>query len=161
MRTLWRISKTFQFEAAHVVDTQKDVPGLPCTSLHGHNYKVKIVLESEHLDPQTMMLIDFYLVKKAFSNIVSKLDHSLLLNKSIVKDYEDLNAKIVALDSTPTSEYLSYWIFHEFLKELRDTIYKLPEERIKSIPKDLALVRVRVYETEKSYSEYESKATIF
>ena len=45
---MYTISKQFQFSASHLLD------GLPvehpCGRLHGHNYVVEIVLESQHLD---------------------------------------------------------------------------------------------------------------
>jgi 6-pyruvoyltetrahydropterin/6-carboxytetrahydropterin synthase len=45
---MWRISKTFQFSAAHYLNDL--VEGHPCGRLHGHNYEVELYLESPALD---------------------------------------------------------------------------------------------------------------
>ena len=45
---MFRISKEFHFSASHQI---KDLPDdHPCARLHGHNYIVVVVLESETLD---------------------------------------------------------------------------------------------------------------
>ncbi len=47
-RAMYTISKHFEFSASHIIS------GLPadhpCSRLHGHNYQVEIVLQSETLD---------------------------------------------------------------------------------------------------------------
>src|SRR5579872_2508134 len=45
---MWRISKTFQFSAAHYLNDLAE--GHPCGRLHGHNYEVELYLESPVLD---------------------------------------------------------------------------------------------------------------
>lgn len=52
----WTISKRFQFSASHIL------AGLPeghqCGRLHGHNYEVELVLESDTLD-KTGFVLDY------------------------------------------------------------------------------------------------------
>lgn len=42
---MYRISKQFNFSAAHLLHGLKD--GHPCGRMHGHNYIVEVVLEGE------------------------------------------------------------------------------------------------------------------
>lgn len=45
---MYRISKEYHFSASHVLEGLR--PGHPCGRLHGHNYEVRLTLESEELD---------------------------------------------------------------------------------------------------------------
>jgi 6-pyruvoyltetrahydropterin/6-carboxytetrahydropterin synthase len=45
---VYRIAKTFHFSASHVIEGLPE--SHPCGRLHGHNYEVTLVLESDRLD---------------------------------------------------------------------------------------------------------------
>ena len=70
-----RLSKTVTFNAAH------HLPGLPeshkCHRLHGHTYKVEIILEGV-VDESTGMLVDYDDIAKAWAPLADILDHHLL-----------------------------------------------------------------------------------
>ena len=69
------LRKTFQFEAAHYL------PNLPkehkCNRLHGHSFKVEIVVEGE-CDPKLGWVIDYSDITKAFKPLWEQLDHHYL-----------------------------------------------------------------------------------
>jgi len=100
--------KTFQFEAAHLL------PLLPrthkCRRLHGHSFKVDIVVAGE-CDPRQGWLMDYADISAAFKPIWEKLDHRYL-------------NEIRGLEN-PTSENLAVWIWRRLqpklslLKEVR------------------------------------------
>jgi 6-pyruvoyltetrahydropterin/6-carboxytetrahydropterin synthase len=46
---MFTITKEFAFSASHVVQGLRE--GHPCGRLHGHNYRVEVVLEADQLDP--------------------------------------------------------------------------------------------------------------
>lgn len=89
---MYRIAKTFRFEAAH------SLPSLPpqhkCHNLHGHSYVVTIELQSETLDEHGFILD--YGDLRDFAQLVSWLDHSNLNDK---------------LPCATSAENLARWLF--------------------------------------------------
>ncbi len=69
---MYRIAKEFHFSASHIIE------GLPdthkCSRLHGHNYLVEIVLESNELD-QYGFIVDYHDLKPFKDIIDNELDH--------------------------------------------------------------------------------------
>ncbi|MFW9915542.1 MAG: 6-pyruvoyl tetrahydropterin synthase family protein [Candidatus Thorarchaeota archaeon] len=51
-----------------------------CERLHGHNYQVQLKVTAE-FHPNQEAIIDFSLLKRKTSEIISKLDHRILLAK--------------------------------------------------------------------------------
>ena len=104
------LRKTFQFEAAHYL------PNLPkehkCNRLHGHSFKVEIVVEGE-CDPKLGWVIDYSDITKAFKPLWEQLDHHYL------NEIEGLE--------NPTSENLALWIWKHLKPNLSNlTDYCLP-----------------------------------
>ena len=95
------LRRTFQFEAAHLL------PRLPkshkCRRLHGHSFKVEIVVAGE-LDPELGWVMDYGEIKKVFKPIWKKLDHHYL-------------NEIPGLEN-PTSENLAIWIWKKLKPKL-------------------------------------------
>ena len=48
-----------------------------CENVHGHNWKVRVVIEGEKLDA-TGMLVDFLDVKSLMGEIIDRIDHQFL-----------------------------------------------------------------------------------
>ena len=69
---MYRIAKQFHFSASHIIaglpDTHK------CSRLHGHNYIVELVLESETLN-EFGFIVDYHDLKPCKEIIVNELDH--------------------------------------------------------------------------------------
>ena len=76
-----------------------------CEDLHGHNWRVEVVVSSQKVD-KIGMVIDFKFLKAELNNILEKLDHKYLNNISIFKKIN------------PTSENISRFIY-EKLKSRR------------------------------------------
>ncbi len=95
------LRKSFQFEAAHLL------PRLPkshkCRRLHGHSFKVEIVVAGE-CDPKLGWLMDYADITKAFRPIWEKLDHRHLND-------------IAGLEN-PTSEEIAVWIWKKLKPKL-------------------------------------------
>ena len=68
----YAVMKTFHFEASHALD------GLPsrhkCSRLHGHNYRVELVLRSPEVD-RDGFVVDFGDIKATFAPFIEALDH--------------------------------------------------------------------------------------
>ena len=89
-----RLTKTFHFEAAHLIPTFPD--GHKCRRLHGHSFRFDVVVEGE-VDPNLGYLIDYGDIKKAAEPLVKRLDHYYL------NEIEGLE--------NPTSENLAKWLW--------------------------------------------------
>ncbi len=94
-----------EFASAHNL---RDYDGL-CEALHGHNWKVDIVVESETLD-KTGLAIDFKILKAAASEIVNDLDHAYL------NDHREFKEK------NPSSENIAKYMFDELKSSLPDNV---------------------------------------
>ncbi len=89
------------FSSAHNLRAYKG----KCEDLHGHNWKIEVVAESENLD-KVGMVMDFKLIKNELNNILEKLDHKYL-NK--IKPFDKTN---------PTSENIARFIYETLKPKL-------------------------------------------
>lgn len=89
-----RLTKSFDFEAAHALPTFPE--GHKCRRLHGHSFRFDVIVEGE-VDPAMGYLIDYGDIKKATEPLVKRLDHYCL------NEIEGLE--------NPTAEVLSKWIW--------------------------------------------------
>jgi 6-pyruvoyltetrahydropterin/6-carboxytetrahydropterin synthase len=62
------------FAAAHFIT----FAGHQCESLHGHNYRVGVVLEGG-LDQESWFVFDFVVLKRLMKRLCDELDHKVLL----------------------------------------------------------------------------------
>jgi 6-pyruvoyltetrahydropterin/6-carboxytetrahydropterin synthase len=70
---LFRITKQFSFSASHVLD---HLPaGHPCARLHGHNYRVEVVVESPCLDDRGFCQLDYRELDGFEAYLDEALDH--------------------------------------------------------------------------------------
>src|ERR1017187_635328 len=105
---MFEVSVEYTFAAGHALRGYKG----KCENVHGHNYKVQLVVAGEQLDA-TGLLMDFVEVKKKIKEIVERLDHRFLndfppfdkLNPSaenIAKYFSDeLESSVVDRDLRP------------------------------------------------------------
>ena len=100
----------------------------PCSSLHGHNFKVVVEVSSEKLDDRGMV-VDFVELDEALSEIVDKYDHK---NLNMVFPYDRKN---------PTAENMAEVIYHELNK-------KISLENAK-------LFKVTIFETDEYFASYQ------
>jgi 6-pyruvoyltetrahydropterin/6-carboxytetrahydropterin synthase len=95
------LRKTFQFEAAHRLSKLPETH--KCHRLHGHSFKVEIVVEGP-VDPVMGWVMDYGDMARAFKPIFDQLDHSYL-------------NEIPGLEN-PTSENLALWIWRRLKPQL-------------------------------------------
>ncbi len=89
------------FSAAHFL---KDYHG-KCEALHGHNWKVEVMVRREDLGEGNMAL-DFSQLKQATDEVLQTLDH------------KNLNDLPPFLDQNPSSEAIARYIFESLEKVL-------------------------------------------
>ena len=76
-RTAFRVSVTkdyLVFASAHFITFE----GHRCESLHGHNYRVAVVLEGG-IDPASWYVFDFVALKRLMKRLCDEIDHRVLL----------------------------------------------------------------------------------
>lgn len=103
MVSLYSVTIRAEFAAAHRL---RDYAG-ECSRLHGHNWKIEVVVTGRELDT-TGMLIDFKQVKQATKTIADKLDHQYL---NELAPFTKLN---------PTAENLAAYFYQSLSEMLND-----------------------------------------
>ena len=101
MTSSTEIFREFTFEAAHRLPNVPE--GHKCARLHGHSYKVVVVVEGE-VDDEMGWVMDFGDVKRAFKPLEDQLDHYYLND-------------VIGLEN-PTSEVLARWIWAGLISAL-------------------------------------------
>jgi 6-pyruvoyltetrahydropterin/6-carboxytetrahydropterin synthase len=87
---MFEVSVEQTFAAGHALRNYKG----RCENVHGHNFKVQVVIEGEKLD-QTGLLVDFLDVKAAMQSIIDRLDH-VFLNDIAPFDVKNPSAENIA-----------------------------------------------------------------
>jgi 6-pyruvoyltetrahydropterin/6-carboxytetrahydropterin synthase len=98
---MYEVSVDETFAAAHNL---RNYHG-KCEDLHGHNYKVRVVLAGEELD-DTGLLYDFVQMKKAIQGVIRTLDHKYL---NELAPFDTLN---------PSAENIARHIYDQTAKQL-------------------------------------------
>ena len=80
---MFEVSVDDSFAAAHNLRNYKG----KCENLHGHNYKVRVVLTGPRLD-DTGLLYDFVHLKQVMRAVLGALDHKYL---NETKPFDELN----------------------------------------------------------------------
>ena len=139
-----RVTKRFHFEMAH---TLYEYDGL-CRNIHGHSYNLEVTLIGEPRNkaqhPKDGMVIDFGDLKEIVkTQIVSRFDHALMVNKLVPQSQLDLLLKttnrLIVVDFQPTSENIAAFIA-EILQQ--------------HLPVGVTLFSIRLYETVTSFAEW-------
>ncbi len=121
---MYRIGVWDHFSSAHFLRNYNG----KCEHLHGHNWKVEVVLEGDKLD-SAGMLIDFGVVKKYLKEIMDILDHKCLNDD--IDFFKDLS---------PSSENIARFIFSELSNKFKASKVRVYE--------------VKVFESDNSYAIY-------
>jgi 6-pyruvoyltetrahydropterin/6-carboxytetrahydropterin synthase len=87
---MFEVSVEQTFAAGHALRNYKG----RCENVHGHNFKVQVVIEGEELD-ETGLLVDFLDVKAAMQKIIDRLDH-VFLNDIAPFDVKNPSAENIA-----------------------------------------------------------------
>jgi 6-pyruvoyltetrahydropterin/6-carboxytetrahydropterin synthase len=122
---VYRIGKTFRFEAGHWLP---DLPeGHKCAREHGHSYTVEVWLAADGELSPPGFVVDFAALDALRLHIDSCFDHRVLND---------------VLDMPPTSEHLAAYF------------YRWCSEHVQ-LPDQVRVEKVRVRETATTFAEYE------
>ena len=121
---MFEASVVMSFGAAHNLRGYRG----KCEALHGHNWTVELVCQSDKPD-KIGMVLDFRVLKKALGDVLEKLDHSFL---NELEPFTRVN---------PSSENIAHYIYDELIGRL-------------SGQNPVSIVSVKVWENEDSWAEY-------
>ncbi|MFT7880369.1 MAG: 6-carboxytetrahydropterin synthase [Sulfurimonas sp.] len=141
------IRKLFKFENAHIVrgcTTQR------CSqNIHGHSYKVEVVLESNYLD-DGQMVYDFGLTKLTIKELIDSFDHSITLwskdDPAYLQAMKTHSARWVELPVSPSAEQFSRVIYLIVERILECTAMQNGEREVN-------LHSIIVHETDTGYAQ--------
>jgi 6-pyruvoyltetrahydropterin/6-carboxytetrahydropterin synthase len=117
---MYRLRIESDFDAAHKIEGYEG----KCAKLHGHTYKVEVIVLTKEID-SIGISFDLRLLKEKLVKITNRFDHSFL------NDMKELG--------NPSVENISKYIY----QNMKD-----------NLPNGGTLERVRVWETPKSWCEY-------
>ena len=104
-----KVGKQFSFDASHQLVGHFG----KCANLHGHTYKVEVVLTGpiEEEGSSKGMIVDFYHVKKYAGSLIDRLDHAVLLegNEPIAQG-DIVQTKRVIFGFRTTAENMSRFL---------------------------------------------------
>ncbi|MCW8820611.1 MAG: 6-carboxytetrahydropterin synthase [Sulfurovum sp.] len=141
------IRKLFKFENAHIV---RDCTTQRCSeNIHGHSYKIEVLLESNYLDAG-QMVYDFGLTKRYIKELIDSFDHAITLWSKDDKNYVDAMKRYsnrwVELPVSPSAEQFSRVIYLMVERVLVCTDMQNGE-------RDVNLHSIIVHETETGYAQ--------
>ena len=141
------IRKLFKFENAHIV---RDCTTQRCSeNIHGHSYKIEVLLESNYLD-NGQMVYDFGLTKRYIKELIDSFDHGITLwNKddtAYIEAMKKHSNRWVELPVSPSAEQFSRVIYLLVERVLACTDMSNGEREVK-------LHSIIVHETETGYAQ--------
>lgn len=141
---MYAVKTKVSFEAAHRLYNVDTYSSECRDNLHGHSYKVEVLVGVNDLN-NAGMVIDFKLLKKIIKDVIEdKYDHSCILRKSdpIAAVIEENCKKVILVDESPTAE----WMAKEF--------YDMIQAEIHIYAFDVHVFSVAVQETENNIAYY-------
>ncbi|MBB3102318.1 6-pyruvoyl trahydropterin synthase family protein [Azomonas macrocytogenes] len=107
------IRKLFKFEGAHIV---RNCSTRRCAhSLHGHSYKVEVLLQADALD-HGQMVYDFGLLKGHVRDFIDAFDHAVAFwekdDPTYIQQCKQFSERWISLPVSPSAEQLSRVFFH-------------------------------------------------
>ncbi|MCR4530663.1 6-pyruvoyl trahydropterin synthase family protein [Acinetobacter venetianus] len=141
------IRKLFKFENAHIV---RNCTSDRCKrSIHGHSYKVELLLKASKLD-HGQMVYDFGLLKGVIKELFDSFDHAICFWKKDDAAYIDacktFSARWISLPVSPSAEQFSRIFFFLAQQVLNSTSTQNGEG-------DVEVYSVIVHETDTGYAQ--------
>jgi len=123
---MFTIFKDFTFAAAHFIRGHTG----GCENLHGHNYRVRVLVEAGELDALGMV-VDFVDLKRAMEEVVGPFDHRVI---NEIPPFDERNT---------TAELFCEFVYREMAARLNDGRVRVR--------------RVEVWENETSCARFEER----
>jgi 6-pyruvoyltetrahydropterin/6-carboxytetrahydropterin synthase len=120
---MYRLMIKTSFAAAHnLINYQGD-----CENLHGHNWRVEVIVAAKELD-KAGLGIDFKILKKRTNSLLDELDHKYLNDLTPFKK------------DSPSSENISRYLFERLSETLNN--------------QNITVEKINVWESENACASY-------
>lgn len=141
------IRKLFHFENAHIV---RNCSSDRCRrSIHGHSYKVEVLLEAHAFD-NGQMVYDFGLMKGALKDLIDSFDHAVAFwdrdDAEYIAACQRFSARWVQLPVSPSAEQFSRVFFVLADAVIANTVMQNNEQ-------DVRVHSIIAHETETGYAQ--------
>ena len=100
---MFEVSVEYSFAAGHALRGYKG----KCENVHGHNYKVKVVVQGEKLN-SIGLLMDFAELRAAVRGLAERFDHHFL------NDLEPFK------ETNPSAENLAFYLGNELQQKIKE-----------------------------------------
>jgi 6-pyruvoyltetrahydropterin/6-carboxytetrahydropterin synthase len=110
---MFEVSVEQTFASAHALRNYRG----GCENVHGHNFRVLISVQGEHLDA-TGLLVDFLEVKSLIAGVVDGLDHQFL---NELAPFDQIN---------PSAENIAKYFYDRISAGLSNAVVRIAEVRI-------------------------------
>ena len=111
---MFEVAVEQSFASAHALRNYKG----RCENVHGHNWKVRVVIEGEKLDA-TGMLVDFLDVKSLMGEILHRIDHQFL---NEIPPFDNIN---------PSAENIAEYFYQQMTDRLSETLVPVRVREVK------------------------------
>ena len=140
-----QVTKIFRFETAHAI---YGYPG-KCKNIHGHSYILHVTVATRKITndylPSPGFIIDFKELKRLIqSSVIKEFDHQLILSGDYIKNNI----------TTSQLENLRIWEMEPTVENMLLFIKNIVQ---KELPENVLLSKLKMYETNDSYAEWEIK----
>lgn len=142
---MYKLKTQIDFECAHRLFGVATYSEECRNNLHGHSYKVTVIIGRKELNAAGMV-IDFKLLKKILNEVITdKYDHACIIrsNDPLAAPIYDNCKKVIIVEDSPTAEWMAKTYFTEIQRSLNN-------EDI-----DIKVLSVAVQETEHNIAIYE------
>ena len=141
------IRKLFRFENAHIV---RGCSTRRCSeNIHGHSYRVEVLLESNYLD-HGQMVYDFGLTKLYIKELIDSFDHAITLwsgdDPEYIASMKHFSHRWIELPVSPSAEQFARVIFLMVERVLAST-------QMQNGEKNVQLNSIIVHETDTGYAQ--------
>lgn len=140
----YKIGKEYHFSAAHMIPEHPK-----CGRMHGHNYRVLVVLESELLTMPQNWVVDFGVLDEIVKPLVAALDHHFIRTQAMeVGEGKGWVFRLAARDDivdlpikSSSAESLAGWFYKEVSRATENWL-------------GISVRKVTVWETDKAAATY-------
>ncbi|HKZ51707.1 MAG TPA: 6-carboxytetrahydropterin synthase QueD [Candidatus Acidoferrales bacterium] len=126
---MFEVTVEESFAAGHALRGYKG----KCENVHGHTYKVRVVLAGEKLD-SVGLLYDFVALRRQMAEIIGRLDHQFLND---LPPFTDVN---------PSAENIARYFYDELAR------------RVGTSPNGVTLRAVTVFESDTTTATYRPRS---
>jgi 6-pyruvoyltetrahydropterin/6-carboxytetrahydropterin synthase len=110
----YSVKKIFEIAYAHRLLNYNG----KCENLHGHNAKIEVIIETEKLNDEDMVMDFVKLKEKVKKWLDENLDHTVILSKKdpLVNVFKKYDQKLFITNQNPTAEIIAKIILEELKK---------------------------------------------